>query len=205
MNAEPANTRFQNGSISASARLCQTLCGKDMDTKNCLSCLEPINVAATKCPRCQSFQSRSWMWWSAIPGLIPLLVILPLLFTLNRNSRDNEVTFVPADSKLTAIDAKLKYEAPQIEEGVRVHYIRREAWVYCTIKNESKHRWENLEFVVEFQDADGERVDLVNSSASFTTHPDQDLQCRLQCDLNVDPKDVATTIVTITDARRPYR
>ena len=176
-----------------------------MDTKNCRGCIEPINASATRCPRCQSFQSRTWMWLPAIFGLIPLLIVFPLIFRVGRLSNDEDVKFVPDASQLTAVNATLKYEAPEAEEGVTFHYIRREAWVYCTVKNSSKHRWENLEFVVEFKNSAGDRVDLVNSSASITSHPNTDLECRIQCDLNVDPKNVTTTKVTVTDARRPYR
>lgn len=176
-----------------------------MEPKNCRSCFEPINASATKCPRCQSYQSSSWVWLPVLPAFVALLIILPQFFDFGLRSNNDDIKFAPANPQLTADDATLKYQAPAAEKGVTTYYTRRKAWVYCTVKNSSQHRWEDLEFVVEFQNSAGDRVDLVNASAAFTSHPNTDLECRIQCDLNIDPSDIATTKVTVTDARPPYR
>lgn len=178
-----------------------------MDTKHCRSCCEEINAAATKCPHCQAFQSRWMPWLYIVPGLLPLLLILPLIiFPFSRLRTDStDVEFKDVQHQLTISNARLKYEEPPNQDGVTVHQYRRHAWLYCTIKNDSDYRWENLEFLVEFENADGERLDVDNVSAAITSQPHSDLEFRLACELAIDPNDVAKTKITVTDARRPYR
>ena len=178
-----------------------------MDTKPCRSCREEINVVATKCPRCQAFQSRWTPWLYVLSAMIPLMVMLPLmLFPLWRLRSDSpDVQFKDVKHQLTVTNAMLKYEAPPVEEGVTVHYFRRNAWVYCTIKNDSGYRWDALECLVTFENDNGERIDLNNVTASVTSQPNSELDFRIACELAVDPDEVCSTKVTVTDAKRPYR
>lgn len=176
-----------------------------METKRCRSCQEEINLSATKCPRCQAFQSPWTMWMFMLPGLIPLLVIVPLVVLPLSSLRGDSVEFADVKQHLTVTDVRLKYEEPAVEKGVTVHYFRRHAWLYCTIKNDSDYRWENLEFLVEFKNADGGRLDVDNATATITVQAHSDLEYRLACELAIDPDQVAKTSITVTDARRPYR
>ncbi|MCA9171911.1 MAG: hypothetical protein KDB23_29790 [Planctomycetales bacterium] len=115
------------------------------------------------------------------------------------------IEFEHVKQQLIASNARLKYEDPPVEEGARFPYFRRSAWIYCTISNRTDHRWESLQFLVEFQNAHGDQLNLDNLSASVTCQPHSNLDIRLNCELAIHPKDVAKTKVTVTDARRPYR
>ena len=178
-----------------------------METRNCRSCCEAISVAATKCPHCQAFQSRWVLWFFILPGVLPVLLIVPLLNVSLRRLSDSStnVEFALVKHQLTVTNAQLKYREPDAAEGISYHYFQQNAWLYFTIHNESAYRWDNLEFLIEFQDANGERIDVDNASASVTTQPHSELEVRISCELAVDPKDVAKSVVTVTNAQRPYR
>lgn len=144
---------------------------------------------------------------------LPLLFILPSLFyslkivyqTSNQTSNQTKVEFSQVQGKLTVTDAQLKYEEPVDKEEGTVHYHRRYVWIYSTLKNDSDYRWENFEFLVEFFDTDGKRLDVINTSTNITIQPHSELELRLSCDMAIDPKDVAKTKIIVTDARQPYR
>ena len=144
-----------------------------------------------------------------LPALIPLLIVLPLmilpLWRLYTKTDSSAVQFKDVEHLLTVTNARLKYDKPPVREGVAVHYYRQHAWLYGTINNDSDHRWDNLEFLLEFQNADGDRLDVNNVSASITSQPHSSLEIRLACELAIDPKDVSKTKVTVTDASLPYR
>ncbi len=180
-----------------------------MSTKSCRSCCVKINVTAKKCPHCQAFQSRWIPWLFTLSAALPLLIILPVIIPLWAYSTDSdppEVQFKDVKHRLTVTEARLKYDKPSEKDNVIVvHRDERQAWVYCVLKNGTDHRWEDFEFLVEFKNANGDRLDLDNVSESVTSQPHSDLRLRLSCRLAVDPDEVSETKVTVTNARLPYR
>jgi hypothetical protein len=169
-----------------------------MDTKPCRSCCEEINASATKCPYCQMFQSR-WIMWLPLLAVITFLGIASIPFMQLRSNR--EVQFEDAQQLLRVTDVSLSFEPPaKPPAGVNVLFETHDAWLYCTIRNDSDHDWDGFEFLVEFRDANGDRLDLNNLSEHSTVRAHSELEIRLQCRLAIDPTKVAETLVTITNA-----
>lgn len=187
-----------------------------METKLCRYCKEEIDATATRCKCCKWPQTY---WMKVLPFLFPLIFIPLLLIPLLRTSAFKPtIEFNEVKQQFTVKNVKLKFEGPpelppEIEAEIPLEFPRvsfskyssRSIWIYCTIKNDSDYSWEQLEFLAEFQDEKGKRLDLANLSERVTVQPHSELECRISCNLAIDAREVKKTIITVTDASRPYR
>lgn len=180
-----------------------------METKPCRSCCEEINANAKKCPRCQAVQS---IWWAG-NGIIPFTIVFVLflsfsfvpLWQLRQDREERNIKFADVQQSLKVSDVRLVFDPPpKPQEGVEVLFETFDAWLYCTIHNDSEQDWSSFDLFVEFRDANGERIDINNVSEHATVRSHTQLDVRLQCRLAVDPAKVAETLVTITDASHDY-
>lgn len=139
---------------------------------------------------------------------VPLLFFIPLFFVLMNTGHlhsEPEVPFAQVKSLLTARDVRMEAETPETPEGSTVHYFRRDVWIYGTLHNESDYRWNGIELLIEFKDAQGKTLDLANVSLSVTIPAQSTLDFRTNCELAVNPADVKTVTASVTDAKKPYR
>ncbi len=174
-----------------------------IDTKPCRSCLEPIHASATKCPHCQAFQNR---WIVIAPIILSLLFAVFAFYQIAQirgiRGDGGDVAFVDVQQQIKIADVHM--EAGELNaDFVRIN--TKECWVYLTLKNESDYAWDDFEFVVEFFDADGERLDMVNVTTYFTVEAHSDLSTRLECTLRISPSDVTDVQVTLSSADQPFR
>jgi len=123
-----------------------------MKTKICKYCKESIAAEATKCPKCQSFQSkfRSPNFAGLISALIMLFFLIPMF------------KFLPGDNH-KYIDYK-----DQIEIKVlKIDTLKQERCKDCNLlnilvelDNKTDIEWENGEYEVEFSTAKGELLNI---------------------------------------------
>ena len=106
-------------------------------TKPCKSCKEQIDEAATKCPRCQSYQH-----WYRNPRMLHLLWLLLLAFLFwNPYRRPRPITFA---------DHKDKFSVSVVEENARAD--GRTWLVTVRLENQSERTWRRPKFQVESLD-----------------------------------------------------
>ena len=141
-----------------------------------------------------------------LPGLIMGIAVLPLLLSsLWRLQEPPAVRFMDVKQQVTVNDVRLKSFEPPVARGTIVSHFRHHAWVYGTISNDTDYRWENPEFNVKFLNSAGEQIDIDNTSKMITIEAHSKLEIKLDCDLAIDPKEIAETKITVTSAKRPYR
>jgi len=140
-------------------------------------------------------------------AVVPLFVVLPFLFrspTVYTSARSRP-NFDPVKPQLTLVETRHEYiPRPEDPRGFHTTYEHTYVWVYGTIKNESKKAWDNLEFVFEFKDAQGNRIDLSNVTLRQTVEPHSTLEFRLRVEINKTPEIVASVEGKVTSAHIPY-
>src|SRR4051812_25135350 len=108
-------------------------------TKLCKCCKEPIDVAATKCPKCQGFQN-----WYRNPQMFPLLFVVPF------------IAFVIWDmSRVTGSAAFADYKDNLTVRVLDENGSANPKLVTVRLENRSDKPWKRPKFQVESLDADG--------------------------------------------------
>jgi hypothetical protein len=115
-------------------------------TKPCKCCKEPIDVAATKCPKCQAFQN-----WYRNPQMFSLVFVLPLLALIIWNT--SRVT-----SSATFADYKDKLNVSVVEESASAN--PKSSLLTVRLDNRSDKTWKRPKFQVESLDAEGKVISV---------------------------------------------
>jgi len=123
----------------------------DSATKTCKMCFMAIPVQAKKCPYCHQFQS----WFSMIvfhPATVAVVLAVPLLLIPWSFSRmfDKGEDYLPYSGQVQITESKIAFGETSNSATVAV---------IGTIKNSSPIPWKDILFQVDFQDANGQRVD----------------------------------------------
>jgi len=120
-------------------------------TKPCKSCKEPIDASASKCPKCQAFQS-----WYRNPQIFAFLFIIPFLgFSYYSSSRILHST----DYSDYADQIRVKIVATE-ESQLKP----REIFLNVEIENSSDKAWKRPKFQVQSLDAQGKILVVENVS-----------------------------------------
>jgi hypothetical protein len=119
-------------------------------TKTCKMCCMEIPEKARKCPHCHSFQDRlsqvlyhPGVMLAALPVFI-MVIFFARMFDKGRDFELYKDQVIVTESQLALGDTK---------SGATIA-------VLGTIKNNSPVPWEDIQFHVEFFDAQGRRVDV---------------------------------------------
>ena len=115
-------------------------------TKPCRSCKEPIDAAATKCPRCQAFQR-----WYRNPQMFLLVFFVPFFaFLISDMARmKNTATFADYKDKLSV---SVVDESPSTNPRTSLVTVR--------LENRSDKTWKRPKFQIESLDADGKVISV---------------------------------------------
>lgn len=110
-------------------------------TRPCKSCKEEIEAAATKCPKCQAFQS-----WYRNPQLFPLLFLIPFFayMTWNISRHEKAATFADYRDKLSV---SVVEENPSSNGRTSLLTVR--------LENRTDKTWRRPKVEIESLDADG--------------------------------------------------
>jgi hypothetical protein len=76
--------------------------------------------------------------------------------------------------------------------------------IYGTLQNPTEYPWEDFQFLIEYFDAEGNRIDFDNTSLSLNVPASTNLEVRLESQLAIDPKLAESVKVTVTHATVPY-
>ena len=129
------------------------------DTKQCPTCCEQINAKATRCPRCQSWQSKWRFDQSNIKHqLIFALVLFSLLgglyFTVF-SSILNPKNFEESKSLLTVTDTTFNYSIKDCGASISV---------IGTIINNSDVTWKDVYFEIQFFNKENILIDTISEN-----------------------------------------
>ena len=115
-------------------------------TRPCKSCKEEIDAAATKCPKCQAFQS-----WYRNPQLFPLLFLIPFFvyMTWNVSRHEKPATFA---------DYRDKLSVSVVEENLSSN--GRTSLLTVRLENRTEKTWKSPKVQIESLDADGKVVSV---------------------------------------------
>lgn len=120
-------------------------------TKLCKACKEPIDHAATKCPRCQAYQL-----WYRNPRMLTLLWLLPLALLIWSPFRHVTPVTKFADYKDQLSVSVVEETAPAKGTG----------WLLTVrIDNESDQKWRRPNFQIESLDGTGKLLCVENLNA----------------------------------------
>ena len=115
-------------------------------TKPCNSCKEPIDAAATKCPKCQAFQA-----WYRNPQFFPLLFLIPFFVYIFWNT--SRMT-----STATFGDYRDKLSVSVVDENASTN--SKTSLVTVRLENRTDKTWKRPKFQIESLDADGKVVSV---------------------------------------------
>jgi hypothetical protein len=123
----------------------------DSATKTCKMCFMAIPVQAKKCPHCQHFQSRLHQIMFN-PGIVALVFLIPAFAVPYFFSRmfDRGEDYLPYSGQVQITESKIAFGETSNSATVAV---------IGTIQNSSSIPWKDILFQVDFQDANGQRVD----------------------------------------------
>jgi hypothetical protein len=156
-------------------------------TKSCTSCKEPIDAAATKCPRCQAYQH-----WYRNPQWITVVFFLPLLLLMFRHSPYSPTAASFSDYKDKVLASVVREEPPS---GSAI----KRSLLTVRIENRSDKKWQRPHFQIESLDSAGTVLAVEHlEDASLVLSPNSSVMDTLS--LRVIPTEmVASHKVTITD------
>ena len=167
-----------------------------MKTKVCKACKEAIHAEATKCPKCQSFQSkfRNSSFWA----LLPMLFVFPfLMYFLNSTQRDHP-KYIDYQEKISMkvlrIDT-LKQEAPKNYDLLNI---------LVELDNNTDIEWEQGEYEVEFRSPEGALLNLEKSGDfSLRLHPNTSAKSAIKVPLYQEYR-LSTVKVNLTNLRHHW-
>jgi hypothetical protein len=128
----------------------------DSATKTCKMCFMAIPVQAKKCPHCHHYQYRlSAIMFHPVFGAlvvgVPMLVLLgPLQSFFWKDLFGNGEDYQRYSSQIQITDSKMAFG--ETKTGATVTVIG-------TLRNSSPIPWKDIRYQVDFQDANGRRVD----------------------------------------------
>jgi hypothetical protein len=155
-------------------------------TKPCKCCKEPIDVAATKCPKCQGFQN-----WYRNPQMFPLVFVVPL------------IAFLMWDmSRLTRSAAFADYKDKLNVTVVDENGSANPKLVTVRLENRSDKTWKRPKFQVENLDAEGKVISVEHvNEFNVVVAPNSSILDTLS--LRITPAEtIAKRRVTLTDIDR---
>jgi hypothetical protein len=160
-----------------------------MDQKPCRGCGESILASATRCPKCQSFQSA----WKN-PQVLGMLFVIPIALLplfMFRGLRDHEF----ADYR-----DQLRLQIDRIEREKRQDNSGTEIIVLGKIENSTRMKWENPVFEVIVQ-SEKKLADAVNEELyQFVIIPDAENSFRLKINSIAENDSIDDVTVTLKNA-----
>jgi hypothetical protein len=123
----------------------------DAAKKTCKMCFMEIPAEAKKCPYCQHFQNRlsTFLFHPAFAGVFVMIVALsPIIFFARMLRRGEE--FERYSDQIQITESRIAFGETKSGNTIAV---------IGTIKNNSAIPWKYVHFQVDFQDANGQRVD----------------------------------------------
>lgn len=154
-------------------------------TKLCKACKEPIDQAATKCPRCQAYQ-----YWYLNPRMLSLLWLVPLAFLIWSPFRHTRQVAKFADYK-DQFSVSVVEETASASRTGRLLTVR--------IENQTDRAWKRPNFQIESLDANEKLMCVENLNAyNVVVVPKSSVLTTLT--LRITPAEpVAKRKVTLTD------
>jgi len=129
------------------------------ETKECPSCCEQINAKATKCPRCQAWQSKWRFDQSNLKHqfifIAFILLVFGTLYSVFIESIVSPGNFNDSKSLITVADSSFNYSTKEC--GTRISVIG-------TISNDSDKIWKDIYFEVQFFNNNGELIDTISEN-----------------------------------------
>ena len=110
--------------------------------KKCRSCKEEIAVDATKCPKCQAFQSKFKN--PQMLALIPMLLLIPWLMFTSKMARRETAKF--QDYKTEISIEVINIDTILIKEDKRLN-------ILLEIDNKSEKNWDDPTYEIQYLSA----------------------------------------------------
>lgn len=124
----------------------------DLTIKTCKMCRMEISVQARKCPHCHHFQNRlSLMMFHPASAVLLVGIMMGIYVTCFAKMFDQGEDFQGYVSQIQITESSLAFG--ETKSGVTIA-------VMGTITNTSPVPWKEVQFHVDFFDADGKRVDV---------------------------------------------
>lgn len=171
--------------------------------KRCRHCDEIIAVAARRCPKCQSWQSRRGDvpndpgWWWILLLLFPLLLFSGWLLSniwnnLNRGGAD----FTSYRDQIELVETHMEFDD---DHG------RRKLSTVGMLKNHSPKKWRGIAIEVQYFDHDGHLVGARSQSLDMVLLPETEHAFELSGPAILPRTRYASQKVFIRDAREATR
>lgn len=129
------------------------------EMKQCPACFEEINAKATKCPHCQSWQSK---WRFDHSNIKHQLIFISFIFGLLAffyfsafGSLINQKSFYESKDLINVSNTNLNYSIKEC--GARISIIG-------TITNNSDTIWKDVHFEAQFYDKDNKLIDTFSDN-----------------------------------------
>lgn len=167
-----------------------------MKTKVCNACKEAIHAEATKCPKCQSFQSKFRS--SGFLALLPLLIVIPFFLPLLNSTQREKIKYIDHQEKISMkvlrIDT-LKQEASRNYDLLNI---------LVELDNNTDIEWEQGEYEVEFRSSAGELLNIEKSGDfGLRLHPNSSVKSTIKVPLYQEYRQ-STTKVNLTNLRHNW-
>ena len=136
----------------------------DGEAKECKFCRKQIDQRATRCPYCQSWQSRrasmhGWQGTRVLLGVIPMLLLAPLLiWTFTRMPSLDKEDFEEYRTQVKLVETKMTFD-----DGSVV--------ILGKIQNDSPVTWEDIQVEVTYYDVSGNLIDIHSDELRYVTTP----------------------------------
>lgn len=156
-------------------------------TKLCKSCKEPIEASASKCPKCQAFQS-----WYRSPQIFSFLFLIPLLgfsyYTTSQVFHSTGYSDYADQIRVTIVGS----QESQMKSA--------EIFLNVEIENSSKKTWKRPKFQVQSLDGQGKVIVVENLSDYDLIIPPNGKVVSTLTLRTIPEKTVASRHVTLTEA-----
>ena len=153
------------------------------ETKPCRGCMKSIAARASRCPYCQSFQSRWYIPFVVLVGFAPLLVFWPML---------NRADFADHKDQISVQVETTKFDDDQLT-------------VTGAISNSSKLTWESPIFEVTVWDVNNKRLDVVREEIyDMIVVPGEDNFFRFTESTVASSEETDRVTIRIRHANAPY-
>lgn len=120
--------------------------------KTCKHYQEQISKAATKCPKCQSFQY--WYRNPQIIMLLPMLLFISFLYTM-MSTRMERLDFEDFKDQITL--TRLSKDTIQVQNKKMINLL-------VEIANTSEHQWKNAIYEVKYLSSTGDLLTVEKDS-----------------------------------------
>jgi len=169
----------------------------DPATKPCTKCCELIPQGASRCPRCQSWQSARAYLAGNPQSWLSLLLLPIFLLMLYWTRIDRGEDFAKYRDQIRVLDSQLRVT----DEEILRHVV-----TVGRLRNESPVKWTDVVIEVQYFDADGRLVATkTENDHALVLLPNSEHAFQVSSSAELPPRSYASQKVFVRDARDARR